>query len=410
MKRLVVCCDGTWQDLSKEYPTNVVKIAQAVKTDDTTVPQIVFYGQGIGSGGELFNRVGGGAFGWGIDQNIQDAYRFLCLNYNPGDEIYLFGFSRGAYTVRSLAGLIRCAGGLLPRNEVRQTPKVYNIYRSHIHKDNQKDLERKTKEMQKVSSRMQSVRITLLGCWDTVGSLGIPQTIPLLSKQVNKKYQFHDHQLSNIIDNALHAVAIDERRKVFDVTPMEQSQNNIARNQKLRQVWFPGDHGCVGGGTKDVQGLSDAALEWMIEEMQALKLGLELDPNLVECDLASTDPAKRYGIHPNHEIKFTNKVGPLFRMGGLHDRPIAQSGENPATILEQRLHKSVIERWKHGLLNYRPKNLEKFKDAIEEYLRRTARAAQEVVERAQETAQGVAERTQEVVDNLTEMATDQTNQ
>ncbi|WP_416670606.1 DUF2235 domain-containing protein [Egbenema bharatensis] len=412
MKRLVVCCDGTWQDLSKEYPTNVVKMAQAVKTEGTAIPQIVFYGQGIGSGGELLNRVGGGAFGWGIDENIQDAYRFLCLNYDRGDEIYLFGFSRGAYTVRSLAGLIRCAGGLLPRNEVRQTPRVYDIYRSQVHKDNKQDMKRKAQEMQQVSSRIRAVRITLLGCWDTVGSLGVPQTIPLLSKQVNKKYQFHDYQLSNIIDHALHAVAIDERRKVFDVTPMEQSQNNINDGQKLRQVWFPGDHGCVGGGTKDVQGLSDAALEWMIKEMQAMGLGLELDPNLVECDLTATDPAKRYGIHPNHAIEFTTKVGLLFRMGGLHDRPIAQSNENPAAILEQRLHESVMKRWNYASLKppYRPENLKKFKDAIEEYLKRAAQAAQEVVEKAQETVQDVAGKTQEVVDNLADMATDRTNQ
>ena len=106
MKRLIVCCDGTWQKLANSCPTNVVKIAQAIKpvASDGT-PQIVFYDEGIGTGDEI-NRITGGAFGWGIDQNIQDAYRFLCLNYEAGDEIYLFGFSRGAYTVRSLAGLL----------------------------------------------------------------------------------------------------------------------------------------------------------------------------------------------------------------------------------------------------------------------------------------------------------------
>ncbi|MBV8886356.1 MAG: DUF2235 domain-containing protein, partial [Chroococcidiopsidaceae cyanobacterium CP_BM_RX_35] len=106
MKRLVVCCDGTWQALNSPYPTNVVKIAQAVKPITTNnILQTVFYDQGVGTGDE-FDKITGGVFGWGIDKVIQDAYRFLSLNYVAGDEIYLFGFSRGAYTVRSLAGLI----------------------------------------------------------------------------------------------------------------------------------------------------------------------------------------------------------------------------------------------------------------------------------------------------------------
>ncbi|EAW36794.1 DUF2235 domain-containing protein, partial [Lyngbya sp. PCC 8106] len=128
MKRLVVCCDGTWQKLNNPYPTNVVKIAQAIKTIASDgVPQIVFYDEGIGSEGGL-DLLLGGAFGQGIDKNIQDGYRFLCLNYNEGDEIYLFGFSRGAYTVRSLAGLIYNSG-LLSRPYIRLASQAYELYR-----------------------------------------------------------------------------------------------------------------------------------------------------------------------------------------------------------------------------------------------------------------------------------------
>ena len=138
MKRLVVCCDGTWQSQDNEIPTNVFKIAQAVtpsighgeetspslsvkQTDErenkenNKTHQILYYDQGIGavpsrggtqsllkSVGDSIEKIGGGAFGWWIDEKIEEAYIFLCLNYEPGDEIYLFGFSRGAYTVRSL--------------------------------------------------------------------------------------------------------------------------------------------------------------------------------------------------------------------------------------------------------------------------------------------------------------------
>src|ERR671932_2296063 len=128
MKRLIVCCDGTWQKLTSPCPTNVVKIAQAIKpfANDET-PQVLYYEQGVGTEDEA-DKIFGGAFGRGIDDHIQDAYRFLCLNYVEGDEIYLFGFSRGAYTVRSLAGLIYCSG-LLSHKNIRKTSEAYQLYR-----------------------------------------------------------------------------------------------------------------------------------------------------------------------------------------------------------------------------------------------------------------------------------------
>ncbi|MBD2107712.1 DUF2235 domain-containing protein [Nodosilinea sp. FACHB-13] len=95
MKRFVVCCDGTWQKASQKFPTNVVKLVQTIQTNDKNLqqPQLVEYSPGIGSGGELLNRLAGRAFGWSIDENIKAAYRFLCLNYDDGDEIYLFGLA-----------------------------------------------------------------------------------------------------------------------------------------------------------------------------------------------------------------------------------------------------------------------------------------------------------------------------
>jgi uncharacterized protein (DUF2235 family) len=107
MKRLIVCCDGTWQSLANVDPTNVAKLARAVKlkSEKDNIPQILYYDDGVGTNG-LIDRIMGGAFGKGLDLVIADAYRFLCMNYSIGDEIYFFGFSRGAYTVRSLAGLI----------------------------------------------------------------------------------------------------------------------------------------------------------------------------------------------------------------------------------------------------------------------------------------------------------------
>jgi len=337
MKRFVVCCDGTWQKLSSSYPTNVAKIAQAVKpVSNDGIPQIVFYDEGLGAGDEL-DKLVGGAFGWGIDQNIQDAYRFLCLNYSQGDEIYLFGFSRGAYTVRSLAGMIYCSG-LLARPKIRSAPEAYRIYCD-------RDIKPSHPEAQGFRATYgECVMITLLGCWDTVGALGVPDQIPLLpiDDWLNAKYKFHDTTLSSIIQKALHAVAIDELRKVFDVTPMQRSPKFDA--QVLHQVWFPGEHGSVGGGTKEQRGLSDAALQWMMNESGNLGLGLEFEPNNVED-----------GIHPDPTIDFDNEPGIIYQVTGTKQRSITGSFND--------LHESVKKRWQ-ARSDYRSENLQKFQSAL----------------------------------------------
>ncbi|NEO01432.1 MAG: DUF2235 domain-containing protein [Moorea sp. SIO3I7] len=330
MKRLVVCCDGTWQELSSTYPSNVVKISQAVKPlGSDGVSQIVFYDEGIGTEDSLKSKLFGGAFGKGIDTNIQDAYRFLCLNYAPGDEIYLFGFSRGAYTVRSLAGMIYNSG-LLSRIEIDKAPEAYEMYRSRDIKPN---------HQQMVAFREkygESVPITLLGCWDTVGSLGIPNLSPFLrfDKRVNKRYRFHDTSLSPIIEHGLHAVSIDEQRKVFDVTPMDKS--HLSQTQVVREVWFPGVHGSVGGGSQEQSGLSDGPLQWMIESIGKIGLGLEFDPSAIPT-----------GINLDYEIDFNNDLG-LFKFTGRKLREISDNFDD--------LHESVIERWMRRP-DYRPSNL-----------------------------------------------------
>jgi uncharacterized protein (DUF2235 family) len=127
MKRYAIFCDGTWNSAAAEHPTNVVKLAQSVdKTGATRTTQVVLYIQGVGTGGggpltRWVDKVGGGAFGWGLTENIEEAYRALIFGYSPGDEIFIFGFSRGAYTARSLAGLIRASSILEPRH-VAQIP------------------------------------------------------------------------------------------------------------------------------------------------------------------------------------------------------------------------------------------------------------------------------------------------
>lgn len=329
MKRLVICCDGTWQNLTSLYPSNVVKMAQAVKPiANDGVPQIVFYDGGVGT---EYQKVLGGATGLGIDKNIEDCYRFLSFNYVPGDEIYLFGFSRGAYTVRSLAGMIYCSG-LVLRPHVTKTHEAYELYRNRGIKPRDKQA---VEYREAFGDR---VPIALLGCFDTVGALGIPglAVFKKFHNQLNKRYRFHDTTLNKFIQNALHAIAIDEIREVFDVTPMKSHPE--AKHQRVIQKWFPGEHGCVGGGTEEYSGLSDAALKWMIDSVDNLGLKLDFDISAIPT-----------GINPNYECEFKNNPG-FFKLAGIKFREVSDAIED--------FHESAIYRLK-SRQDYRPKNLQK---------------------------------------------------
>ncbi|MBW4493813.1 MAG: DUF2235 domain-containing protein [Oscillatoria princeps RMCB-10] len=343
MKRLIVCCDGTWQKLTDPYPTNVVKIAQAIKpvASDGT-PQVLYYDEGVGAEEDAADRLFGGAFGKGIDQNIQDAYRFLCLNYVDGDEIYLFGFSRGAYTVRSLSGLMYNSG-LLKRENIRQAPEAYQLY---CHRGIPPS-DQEAKDFRKENSLGSRVEITLLGCWDTVGSLGIPDLSYFgpLTQQLNNKYRFHDTQLNKKIKNALHAVAIDEQRKVFNVTPMQKHPD--VPDQVLRQVWFAGDHGCVGGGTQKKSKLADGTLKWMIESCGSLGLGLEFD-------ISKITPPLDFDCTCDFQSK--SIIQNATKLAGTILREIGDEFDE--------LHESVKLRWKQRS-DYRPENLKKYRDKLE---------------------------------------------
>jgi hypothetical protein len=311
MKRLVVCCDGTWQRLESPFPTNVERIAQAVKSQASDgTAQVIYYHEGIGTWDEI-DKLLGGAFGIGIDQHIQLAYLFLALNYDPGDEVYLFGFSRGAYTVRSLAGMLnRC--GLVIEQNIRQIPTAYSLYRRPRDLTGQQQ-----HELDKFrTDHCISCEIHLLGCFDTVGALGVPNQIPWLpiDKIFNDRLRFHDTTISGIVRNAVHACAIDECRKSFEVTPM--MRNWSVSNQSVEQMWFVGDHGCIGGGDPEKVLLSNITLHWMMARIKELGLRLELDFS-AQPDSKKTDYSK----------EFRPDIGFIFRLNGLINRMIDPHGD-----------------------------------------------------------------------------------
>jgi uncharacterized protein (DUF2235 family) len=285
VKRIVLCTDGTWagpdpRRLGTAAPTNVVKMALMVRRhDDAGVDQVVFYQKGVGTGPR--DRFSGGFLGAGISRHIKEAYRFLIDTYDAGDQIYLFGFSRGAYTARSLAGLIRNSG-ILRRDERHRLDEAFDLYRRRD------DASKPTAVESRVFRRMYSCgddpAVWFIGVWDTVGSLGIPNGIPWLPvtwlQYLNRKWQFHDTDLSSTVRYAFHALAVDERRAPF--APTLWTQRPDARGQTLEQVWFVGVHSDVGGGYRD-RGLSDISLLWMVR--RATQAGLALDLRALPSDL-----------------------------------------------------------------------------------------------------------------------------
>lgn len=287
MKRIVICCDGTWQSMKPTEVTNVAQVARSVMpTAPDGTPQVVYYASGVGvsRGG---NSALAGAFGWGLDENLAEAYKFIALNYSPGDELYFFGFSRGAYTVRSLCGLLRKCG-ILKRSEAHRATEALAVYRN---KDDTADgdnairfraafaqawprigKQESMRTLMDAGASTLDLRIRYLGVWDTVGALGIPSSLPGALK-LNKKYQFHDDKLSRAVEYARHAVAIDESRNAFVPTLWGNVDEINGRDwpERVQQKWFPGDHGSVGGGG-DTQALSAAALKWVVEGAEAAGL------------------------------------------------------------------------------------------------------------------------------------------
>lgn len=372
MKHIISCSDGTWnkavtepvtlvrtnnktkitsspQQPEKNLDTNVVKMYNSIcatgkdKATGQPVPQVKIYDQGVGTGYTLKDRLLGGATGAGLDKNIKDVYQFFMLNYQPGDKLFFFGFSRGAYTARSLTGFIRNCGILKPEN-IGLVDKAYSLYRdrnSYTHPES--DLMKSFRAAYAVKDETGShvVPIHFIGVWDTVGALGIPLSAWKMFNQ--RKYQFHDVKLSSHVCHAYQALAIDERRSLFGPTLWEKSDTvkadpNHHQHKQMEQRWFPGVHSNVGGGYDDC-GLSNIALEWMIRKAEGAGLCFN-EPPLVTA-------------RPQDKGDVMNSLSFFYRLSGAKWRTVQQEAETS----NQTIDESVLERWKDGQRRYRPKNL-----------------------------------------------------
>lgn len=340
MKRIAIFCDGTWNtpdkvEEGKYCQTNVVKMANALcpaSVDGTK--QLLYYDTGIGSEGKLSKRVFDGATGYGISGKILQAYRFIINNYAPGDELFLFGFSRGAFTVRSLSGLIRNSGVLKIEN-MNLVDKAFSIY--HSRKPAYQPREIEATLFRKTFAVEETTRIKFIGVWDTVGALGNPLYMKSL---LSLKNQFHDTDLSSRVDYAFHALAIDEKRKNFEATLWHQQPHSFG--QVLEQVWFPGVHSDVGGGVfENESGLSDIALQWMLEKAKSCNLNFNTFP-----------------INPEPTAKMHESYKGFYKLAKKLFRPIGVAEPKQGNTNES-LHPAVVERYNKDA-GYRPKNLEDY--------------------------------------------------
>lgn len=329
MKKLVVCADGTWKSDEAPNVTNVVWVVRALlQVDLAGVPQIIYYNRGVGTGPT--DRLSGGAFGQGLLDNVKEGYRFLVNNYRVGDGLFLFGFSRGAYTVRSIVGLIRKCG-LLRKEHANLLHEAYALY-------HRRDPSADPPDAVEFRSKYgySDVAIDFLGVWDTVGSLGIP--LAGLRALTLRKYQFHDVKLSRLVKRAYQALAIDERRKPFapalwDVQP--------EGHQEVEQVWFAGVHSNVGGGYPDRR-LSDLPLAWMIDKARA-------------AGLAFSEPYLRERLAPDYRGTLYNSMTGFYRLTGAYERPLGTDRGGTEWV-----SRSAVRRQRDPALTYKAELVEAF--------------------------------------------------
>ncbi len=261
MKNIVICLDGTWnkpdEEIHEESEDTNVRNLWEILDKSNPKRQVVYYDEGVGA--HWYDRIRGGISGRGLAKNIREAYFEICRHYNPGDKVFIFGFSRGAYTARSLSGMIYSCG--LLDSDLLTDKKIQEAF----------DVYKKADKAERRAYKENNIKckIEVLGVWDTVGALGIP--ISFLKKFTNKFLQFHDTKINNEVTNAFHALAIDEQRETFRPSLWDITKKN--ENQNIEQVWFSGVHSDVGGGYVE-RHHSDIAFKWMVDKVRTM---LELD-------------------------------------------------------------------------------------------------------------------------------------
>lgn len=351
-QRLILLFDGTWNDHHRE--TNVYRMARSIHDFDGSIPQRFFYDPGVGT--SKFEKYRGGLLGYGLSENLREGYEWLARRYREGDEIFIFGFSRGAYTARSLAGMIRKCG-LVDIVTPGLIADVEAMYRDEHGPDDEKCVDFRSKYAKEPKIRM-------IGVWDTVGALGIPHTV--FSER--GKYKFHDTRLSRIVEHAYQALALDEHRGLYDAVLWTGEQKP---GQKVEQLWFIGAHANVGGGypedplaKNDPQAKTDPlakiSLEWM--QRKAAGAGLKVDFEHVPDEAYKKAPNDSFAEMFMGGYALASKLlnpgdGRHYRFYGRNAASSKHGDGNPTEqAVNVGIHPTVWQRMIEDK-NYRPKTL-----------------------------------------------------
>lgn len=372
-KNIVLCSDGTGNRGGVGRGTNVWAIFNAVwrqpnaqgKSPKKT--QIAFYDDGVGTQKFVVFKLLGGAFGWGYSRNIRQLYKFLVLNYEPGDSIYLFGFSRGAYTVRGLAGLV-LKSGILNRHEFNTSAElekaVWAVFRNY--RDGYKSIfgtlrrwlrpaytkayadYKKRKWIHEFDSDGEIEKpFRFIGVWDTVDAVGLPIDWLADGLDLLVRVRFRDRVLDKNVEKACHAVSIDdERRSFWPVmwTEKIEQHGQETTDNRIEQVWFPGVHSNVGGGYPKDQ-VAQVALEWMMT--RAEQAGLEF----YESDLDRI----REAANPHGKI-YDSRAGlaAYYRYSPRDIEMICEKEKNGVKIEAPKIHVSALRRAARATGDYAP--------------------------------------------------------
>jgi uncharacterized protein (DUF2235 family) len=369
-RNLIVLSDGTGNSASTPFKTNVWRLYQAVQLTDGT--QVAVFGDGVGTSSVKILRVIGLALGVGVKRNVLNLYKFLCRNYNSGDRIWAFGFSRGAFTIRVLVGLIHHEGLVSFTSEAelnRNALAAYRAYRQRAFptaipwvvagrflRDGLISLwnaitgARSYEEVKEETGTLNRalIGVHFLGVWDTVVAYGLP--VDELTQAVDKwvwPMKFRDDSLLPNVQHARQALSLDDERRTFHPIPWnETAEKDLVANKqvaagRLRQVWFAGMHADVGGGYPD-DGLSYGPLCWMIKE--AAEKGLRLESSVVTEYYALAAPTGRM-------YDSRSGFGVLWRYQPRDAQLLLREGNTPL------VHGSVITRMTCGNDGYAPISL-----------------------------------------------------
>jgi uncharacterized protein (DUF2235 family) len=353
-KNIIVCSDGTGNTAVKNRGTNVFKLFEAADLnghhhDASLTPQIAIYGDGVGTENFKPLQILGLATGWGLARNVRQLYKELCRNYDPGDRIFLFGFSRGAFTVRTLAGLIHHCG-ILDIKKVdsasilnKKVSGAYSAYRKSYRTALMNLLlPKRTIPPAEIFCGKHCLPrdlagpapIEFMGVWDTVDAVGTPFHISDIINLTIHRYKFPDSKLNSSVKRACHALAIDETRDAFSPELWDKDPED-----RIEQVWFSGVHSNVGGGYPK-QGMSLVALEWMMERAQ--ESGLRLLPfDLNEC--------RAHASVLDHLYDSRAGSGVFYRWLPRDMQAICKKAG-----VEPKVHVTALERIAHGTDGYVP--------------------------------------------------------